>query len=173
MVCRCRPARNELIRGHGQGGFEGRSDEEKAAGKVKVAPKKASLVVAKEKRNSTTPSTSTPSLAVQAHHSLEGMGVKFHPDGKSLTVMETASSVGNTKESSRPRPHLFTFDHVFDPNCTQEDVFQQLAKDTVKDVLRGYNGSIFAYGQTGSGKVPTPHTHYPLYTPSSLTAIHH
>lgn len=27
-----------------------------------------------------------------------------------------------------------------------------VGKDTVEDVLDGYNGTIFAYGQTGSGK---------------------
>lgn len=30
-----------------------------------------------------------------------------------------------------------------------------MAKETVDDVLQGYNGTIFAYGQTGSGKTYT------------------
>ena len=155
VVCRCRPARHELLRGHGQGGFEGRSDEEKLQGKVKVSVKKPSST------SSSAPSSkrqSTTNLATQLAHSLDGLGVRFHPDGKSLSVLEQAASVGNTKEATRARPHLFTFDTVFDPNCTQADVFEQLAKDTVKDVLRGYNGSIFAYGQTGSGT--TSHNHH-------------
>ena len=100
-------------------------------------------------------STHTP-LATQQHHNLDALlGIKFGPDGKSISVIEQASSVGNTKDVIRAKPHAFTFDHVFDPNCTQADVFDQLAKDTVNDVLRGYNGSIFAYGQTGSGKTFT------------------
>eukprot|EP00029_Vermamoeba_vermiformis_P007434 TRINITY_DN321_c0_g1_i1.p1 TRINITY_DN321_c0_g1~~TRINITY_DN321_c0_g1_i1.p1 ORF type:complete len:1029 (+),score=352.71 TRINITY_DN321_c0_g1_i1:163-3249(+) len=46
----------------------------------------------------------------------------------------------------------FTFDRVFHSNALQEDIFNQAAKDTVDDVLQGYNGTIFAYGQTGAGK---------------------
>lgn len=47
----------------------------------------------------------------------------------------------------------FTFDRVFDMNSTQEDVFNYSFKQTVDDLMKGYNGTIAAYGQTGSGKV--------------------
>ena len=138
VVCRCRPARSDLLRGHGQGGFDGRTDEEKAAGKPKSATKRPVIPLAKRSSNG-------QPLATQQHHSLDSLlGIKFGADGKSISVIEQASSVGNTKEVVRAKPHAFTFDHVFDPNCTQADVFDQLAKDTVNDVLRGYNGSIFA-----------------------------
>ena len=138
VVCRCRPARSDLLRGHGQGGFDGRSDEEKAAGKVKSATKRSTAPIPKR------PSSGLP-LATQQHHNLDSLlGIKFGPDGKSISVIEQSSAVGNTKDAIRAKPHPFTFDHVFDPNCTQADVFDQLAKDTVNDVLRGYNGSIFA-----------------------------
>ncbi|CCW61333.1 unnamed protein product [Phytomonas sp. EM1] len=46
----------------------------------------------------------------------------------------------------------FQFRHVFEPQSTQEDVFNVVAKDCVLSVLDGYNSTIFAYGQTGSGK---------------------
>jgi kinesin family member 3A len=45
----------------------------------------------------------------------------------------------------------FTFDHVFGPECTQPDIFNQVARPIIDNVLEGYNGTIFAYGQTGSG----------------------
>ncbi|EGC33388.1 hypothetical protein DICPUDRAFT_154579 [Dictyostelium purpureum] len=51
-------------------------------------------------------------------------------------------------------PIPFTFDRVFPPDSTQEEVFNSLS-DTITDVLKGYNGTIFAYGQTGSGKTYT------------------
>ena len=153
VVCRCRPARSDLLRGHGQGNSDGRTDEEKAAGKVKSASKRATVPIPSSKRSST---IGGQPLATQQHHSLDTLlGIKFGADGKSISVIEQGSSVGNTKDAIRAKPHPFTFDHVFDPNCTQADVFDQLAKDTVNDVLRGYNGSIFAYGQTGSGKTFT------------------
>ncbi|XP_043089992.1 kinesin heavy chain-like [Puntigrus tetrazona] len=40
-------------------------------------------------------------------------------------------------------------------NTTQEQVYNTCAKQIVKDVLGGYNGTIFAYGQTSSGKTHT------------------
>merc|ERR1712223_1516651 len=40
-------------------------------------------------------------------------------------------------------------------NVTQEQVYNAAARDIVKDVLMGYNGTIFAYGQTSSGKTHT------------------
>ncbi|XP_018601174.2 kinesin family member 5Aa [Scleropages formosus] len=49
----------------------------------------------------------------------------------------------------------YIFDRVFPTNTTQEQVYNTCAKQTVKDVLSGYNGTIFAYGQTSSGKTYT------------------
>ncbi|XP_062859015.1 kinesin-1 heavy chain isoform X2 [Trichomycterus rosablanca] len=49
----------------------------------------------------------------------------------------------------------YVFDHVFPSNTTQEQVYNACAQKIVKDVLEGYNGTIFAYGQTSSGKTHT------------------
>ncbi|CAJ1087716.1 kinesin heavy chain-like isoform X2 [Xyrichtys novacula] len=49
----------------------------------------------------------------------------------------------------------YVFDRVLPPNTAQEQVYDQCAKQIVKDVLGGYNGTIFAYGQTSSGKTHT------------------
>ncbi|XP_074532967.1 kinesin heavy chain isoform X2 [Halichoeres trimaculatus] len=49
----------------------------------------------------------------------------------------------------------YVFDQVFPTNATQEQVYNACAKQIVKDVLGGYNGTIFAYGQTSSGKTHT------------------
>ncbi|XP_035533273.1 kinesin heavy chain-like [Morone saxatilis] len=49
----------------------------------------------------------------------------------------------------------YAFDRVLPPNTSQEQVYDQCAKQIVKDVLGGYNGTIFAYGQTSSGKTHT------------------
>lgn len=50
---------------------------------------------------------------------------------------------------------VYLFDRVIKPNSSQEKVYEIVAKDIVKDVLNGYNGTIFAYGQTSSGKTHT------------------
>ncbi|CAF97750.1 unnamed protein product, partial [Tetraodon nigroviridis] len=49
----------------------------------------------------------------------------------------------------------YMFDRVLQPNTTQEQVYNTCAQRIVKDVLDGYNGTIFAYGQTSSGKTHT------------------
>ncbi|XP_053554262.1 kinesin heavy chain [Bombina bombina] len=49
----------------------------------------------------------------------------------------------------------YVYDKVFTPNTSQEQVYNVCAKQIVKDVLDGYNGTIFAYGQTSSGKTHT------------------
>ncbi|ESK97002.1 kinesin heavy chain [Moniliophthora roreri MCA 2997] len=54
-----------------------------------------------------------------------------------------------------PEKDGFTFDRVFQMGTKQQEVFDYGVKDIVKDVLDGYNGTVFAYGQTGSGKTFT------------------
>ncbi|MEE6489186.1 hypothetical protein FKM82_015511 [Ascaphus truei] len=49
----------------------------------------------------------------------------------------------------------YVFDKVLPPNTSQEQVYNACARQIVKDVLDGYNGTIFAYGQTSSGKTHT------------------
>lgn len=50
---------------------------------------------------------------------------------------------------------MHTFDSTFAPATNQEEVYAQVGRDAIEDVLNGYNGTIFAYGQTGSGKTYT------------------
>ncbi|KAL7851288.1 hypothetical protein AOLI_G00216440 [Acnodon oligacanthus] len=49
----------------------------------------------------------------------------------------------------------YMFDRVLQSNTNQEQVYNACAQKIVKDVLDGYNGTIFAYGQTSSGKTHT------------------
>lgn len=51
--------------------------------------------------------------------------------------------------------HDFVFDEVFSQDASQAEVFNKSATDICKNVLDGYNGTIFAYGQTGAGKTHT------------------
>jgi kinesin family member 6/9 len=74
-----------------------------------------------------------------------------NPDTASVTVdLETSSiSVDAEKQAS------FSFDRVFGPLATQDDIFGIVGRPHVTDAMRGLNGTIFAYGQTGSGKTFT------------------
>ncbi|CAF3544733.1 unnamed protein product [Rotaria socialis] len=49
----------------------------------------------------------------------------------------------------------FTFDHVFLPDTTQDDVYRECIYDMIEGCFQGYSASILAYGQTGSGKTFT------------------
>ena len=54
-----------------------------------------------------------------------------------------------------PENQVFTLDRIFKPDCTQSEIYDFIGKETIEDVLGGYNGTVFAYGQTGSGKTHT------------------
>nr|XP_043607923.1 kinesin-like protein KIN-7N [Erigeron canadensis] len=49
----------------------------------------------------------------------------------------------------------YTFDHVFDQDCSNASVYDHLTKDIIHAVVDGFNGTAFAYGQTSSGKTFT------------------
>ncbi|KAM9828647.1 centromere-associated protein E isoform 2-T2 [Syngnathus typhle] len=49
----------------------------------------------------------------------------------------------------------FSFDRVFTPEETTNQLYQEIAKPLVVSTVQGYNGTIFAYGQTSSGKTFT------------------
>jgi len=49
----------------------------------------------------------------------------------------------------------YSFDRVFPESTTQANVYEHAALPIVKDVLAGFNGTMFAYGQTSSGKTHT------------------
>ena len=49
----------------------------------------------------------------------------------------------------------YTFDRVFAPNFTQENVFAYTMEPLIQAVIDGYNATVLAYGQTGSGKTHT------------------
>ncbi|XP_042068895.1 kinesin heavy chain isoform X2 [Haplochromis burtoni] len=75
-------------------------------------------------------------------------------DASVMCVLSLQSSVYQAKEGSAVGK-AYVFDRVFPTNSTQEQVYSTCAKQIVKDVLGGYNGTIFAYGQTSSGKTHT------------------
>eukprot|EP00462_Mataza_sp_D1_P017353 CAMPEP_0175160044 /NCGR_PEP_ID=MMETSP0087-20121206/23779_1 /TAXON_ID=136419 /ORGANISM="Unknown Unknown, Strain D1" /LENGTH=530 /DNA_ID=CAMNT_0016448201 /DNA_START=20 /DNA_END=1609 /DNA_ORIENTATION=- len=49
----------------------------------------------------------------------------------------------------------YTFDAVFKEEASQSEIFEKTAAPMIKDMLAGYNTTVFAYGQTGSGKTYT------------------
>ncbi|CDW85408.1 kinesin motor domain-containing protein [Stylonychia lemnae] len=62
---------------------------------------------------------------------------------------ESSGFVNNQQEQWR-----FKFDKILH-NSSQEDVFDHCARDIVKSVIEGFNGTVMVYGQTGAGKTFT------------------
>ena len=59
----------------------------------------------------------------------------------------------STNEIILANSTAFTFDHVFLPETTQDDVYRECVYDMIEGCFQGYSASILAYGQTGSGYV--------------------
>ncbi len=61
----------------------------------------------------------------------------------------SADSVAVTLEG---KASSYTFDRVFPPETTQQDVYDAIGRDTVSSILEGFNAAVLSYGQTGSGQ---------------------
>ncbi|XP_057370294.1 kinesin-like protein KIF27 [Daphnia carinata] len=46
----------------------------------------------------------------------------------------------------------FHFDHVYDINCSQKEVFEKSTLPLLKQLVLGFNVTVMAYGPTGAGK---------------------
>ena len=57
--------------------------------------------------------------------------------------------------TNRDAQQVFSFDHVCGMDTTQQDMYDLVAKSTLQDLFRGFNGTILAYGQTSAGKSHT------------------
>ncbi|KAJ0403080.1 hypothetical protein P43SY_009147 [Pythium insidiosum] len=74
-----------------------------------------------------------------------------------LEVREAGSEVVASKrknEKEVEREVRCSFDRVFGPDASQQDVFVYV-QDAVQQLAQGFNCTIFAYGQTGTGKTHT------------------
>ncbi|XP_016047445.1 kinesin-like protein KIF21A isoform X4 [Erinaceus europaeus] len=49
----------------------------------------------------------------------------------------------------------FTFDHVFDLESQQQQIYASCIEKLIEGCFQGYNATVFAYGQTGAGKTYT------------------
>ncbi|PWA83976.1 kinesin 3 [Artemisia annua] len=74
---------------------------------------------------------------------------------KAVSFPTTTDNLGRGIELlQHGQKHSFTFDKVFVPESSQEEVFEEVSQ-LVQSALDGYKVCIFAYGQTGSGKTHT------------------
>ena len=72
----------------------------------------------------------------------------------SLCVSFSSNTIVTVNQSDS-NPLHFTFDRIFNPSSTQEEIYEYSAKHVVESVMQGFNGTVLAYGQTSSGKTFT------------------
>ena len=46
------------------------------------------------------------------------------------------------------RSHTFSFDHIFPPHVTNEDVYNSLCTPILNSAFNGIHGAVLCYGQT-------------------------
>ncbi|XP_070156906.1 kinesin-related protein 4 [Polyergus mexicanus] len=81
--------------------------------------------------------------------------------------MVQANNIVATDAELRKRGDCgFQFDHIFDTNASNNDVFNNIVRPIVDAAVSGFNGTVFAYGQTSSGK-----TYTMMGTPEELGII--
>jgi kinesin family protein 4/21/27 len=69
-----------------------------------------------------------------------------------VQIVQNEPQVIVGREASRK---TFTYDYVYGPSSTQNEIYKELAAPLVNQFLGGFNATILAYGQTFSGKTYT------------------
>ncbi|XP_050486352.1 centromere-associated protein E-like [Bombus huntii] len=77
----------------------------------------------------------------------DNLGIQWTIQGNSI--------VSTDQEVKKRGDGGFYFDHIFDMNASNWDVFDTVVKPIVNAAVNGFNGTVFAYGQTSSGKTYT------------------
>ncbi|KAI8927790.1 hypothetical protein BC831DRAFT_451090 [Entophlyctis helioformis] len=72
-----------------------------------------------------------------------------------VATTSAAAAAAATAATTAIGSKVFTFDHVYGPESSQMQVFQELAEPLIRQFFEGFNATILAYGQTFSGKTFT------------------
>jgi len=100
--------------------------------------------------------------------------VRVRPHERAVPGLVEVSADRRRVSFPRGEGAAFTFNHVFDVQDDQEEVFERCAVPNIMSALDGYNATIFAYGQTGSGACKLDPA-LPFCTPSiaqRVTRVH-
>ncbi|KAJ6658555.1 hypothetical protein lerEdw1_019943 [Lerista edwardsae] len=84
----------------------------------------------------------------------KGMGHLYFPPGDKKTLVFSRPGETYVGHRRKNKDFPFTFDRIFPPSASQEEVFEEVAL-LVQSALDGNHVCIFAYGQMGSGKTYT------------------
>ena len=93
-------------------------------------------------------------LRIRPSKSPSGYFQQDEIDESQITVQVPKQSLEETVNNSQTK-HAFRFNGILDQTSKQDDIFRKVGAPAVKNVLEGWNSTVFAYGQTGSGKTFT------------------
>ena len=68
----------------------------------------------------------------------------------SFQALVGQNAVAQLRDGMPMEGQTYLYDKVFDEKATTAEVYTHIARDAVKNVANGINGTIFAYGQVGS-----------------------
>jgi kinesin family protein 18/19 len=80
---------------------------------------------------------------------VDGKEVVLHDPEEFRQRPEKAFRVQRSSEKQ------FAFDHAFDQNASQTEVYSKTTQVLLDGVVNGFNATVFAYGATGAGKTYT------------------
>ena len=84
------------------------------------------------------------------------VGVRIKPcDGPSSCEVDTLHNKVVLARSAHGAARRYTFDHVFDEQATNAELYESVGAPLLRSALDGYNATLLAYGQTGAGKTHT------------------
>ena len=67
-------------------------------------------------------------------------------DEKSFSISNNTIILNNIDDN---KTKSFTYDYIYQSDTTQENIFESIGKQVIKNAYNGYNSCVFAYGQTG------------------------
>ncbi|RGB37434.1 P-loop containing nucleoside triphosphate hydrolase protein [Rhizophagus diaphanus] len=83
-------------------------------------------------------------------HDLENLPTRFQRQ-----IITTSPYATNQIVVEGEKRQVFSFDNVFPPETTQEEIYDKAVENLVAKFIEGFNVTILAYGQTSSGKTHT------------------
>ncbi|XP_028167346.1 kinesin-like protein KIF20B [Ostrinia furnacalis] len=92
-------------------------------------------------------------LRLKPYHSPSNL-YEIRSDRCLITSVDTATA-GHGRRTQHNVSKMYTFSHIFGPEATQKEVFENVVKDNLKKLPEGHNFTLLTYGASGSGKTYT------------------